>query len=67
MQSRLEHANVAVRDFDGAIRCLRTPFPDFVVRRNDWEFVEYRSTDPALRNDMALDGVEGVEETRDAR
>ena len=30
---RLEHANLVVRDIDGAIRFLQTAFPDFQVRR----------------------------------
>jgi catechol 2,3-dioxygenase-like lactoylglutathione lyase family enzyme len=141
MQTRLDHANLVVRDLEGAIRFLRTAFPDFRVRGsgpdwsgsrwvhvgndatylalhqarsepaerfipytgrpglnhlgfevddvealrarllaagytdstvpnahphrrrvyfhdaegNDWEFVEYRSHDPALRNDYALE------------
>jgi catechol 2,3-dioxygenase-like lactoylglutathione lyase family enzyme len=140
MTTRLEHANLAVRDVDGMIRFLRTAFPDFRIRSegktwqgwrwlhvgndetyvavneatqeppepwvsyagkpgtnhlgyevddvegvrrrlveagyrdttvpndhphrrrvyftdvegNDWEFVEYRSSDPAQRNDYAL-------------
>ncbi len=32
MTTRLEHANLQVRDVDAAIRFLRTAFPDFVVR-----------------------------------
>jgi catechol 2,3-dioxygenase-like lactoylglutathione lyase family enzyme len=141
MQTRLDHANLVVRDLEGAIRFLRTAFPDFRVRAagpdwsgsrwvhvgndatylalhqatrepavrfvpytgrpglnhlgfevedvealrarllaagytdstvpnahphrkrvyfhdaegNDWEFVEYRSHDPALRNDYAVE------------
>ena len=34
---------------------------------NDWEFVEYRSTDPARRNDSTLDGVAAAKESGDAR
>ncbi|MFQ5697995.1 MAG: VOC family protein [Myxococcota bacterium] len=33
MGARLEHANLAVRDVDGAIRFLETAFPEFRVRR----------------------------------
>jgi catechol 2,3-dioxygenase-like lactoylglutathione lyase family enzyme len=141
MQTRLDHANLVVRDLDGTIRFLQAAFPDFRVRAagpdwsgsrwvhvgndvayvalhqarrepaerfvpytgrpglnhlgfevddvaalrarllaagytdstvpnahphrrrvyfhdaegNDWEFVEYRSQDPALRNDYALE------------
>lgn len=29
---------------------------------NDWEFVEYRSTDPARRNDASLDGIAAAKE-----
>jgi catechol 2,3-dioxygenase-like lactoylglutathione lyase family enzyme len=32
MNVRLDHANLAVRDLDEAIRFLRTAFPDFRVR-----------------------------------
>jgi len=32
MATRLEHANLAVRDVDGMIRFLRTAFPDFRIR-----------------------------------
>jgi catechol 2,3-dioxygenase-like lactoylglutathione lyase family enzyme len=32
MTARLEHANLVVRDLDGAIRFLRTAFPEFRVR-----------------------------------
>ena len=32
MAVRLDHANLAVRDLEGAIRFLRTAFPDFRVR-----------------------------------
>ena len=32
MTVRLEHANLAVRDIDAAIRFLQTAFPDFRVR-----------------------------------
>ncbi len=32
MSIRLEHANLAVRDVDGAIRFLQTAFPEFRVR-----------------------------------
>lgn len=34
---------------------------------NDWEFVEYRSTDPAQRNDASLDGIAVAKEDGDAR
>jgi hypothetical protein len=30
--TRLDHANLIVRDLDGMIRFLRTAFPDFRVR-----------------------------------
>lgn len=33
MSVQLEHANLAVRDIDGAVRFLRTAFPEFEVRR----------------------------------
>ena len=33
MKSRLEHANLLVRDVDATIRFLQTAFPDFHVRR----------------------------------
>jgi catechol 2,3-dioxygenase-like lactoylglutathione lyase family enzyme len=32
MSLRLDHANLAVRDVDGAIRFLKTAFPEFEVR-----------------------------------
>jgi catechol 2,3-dioxygenase-like lactoylglutathione lyase family enzyme len=32
MAIRLEHANLAVRDLEGALRFLRTAFPEFRVR-----------------------------------
>ena len=32
MSIRLEHANLAVRDVDGALRFIQTAFPDFRVR-----------------------------------
>lgn len=32
MSARLDHANLIVRDLDGAIRFLQTAFPDFSVR-----------------------------------
>jgi catechol 2,3-dioxygenase-like lactoylglutathione lyase family enzyme len=32
MTVRLDHANLAVRDLDGAIRFLRTAFPEFRIR-----------------------------------
>jgi catechol 2,3-dioxygenase-like lactoylglutathione lyase family enzyme len=31
--TRLEHANIAVRNMDGMIRFIQTAFPDFRVRR----------------------------------
>ena len=34
---------------------------------NDWEFVEYRSADPAKRNDSSLDGIAMGKESDDAR
>ena len=33
MSTRIEHANLAVRDVDETIRFLKTAFPDFRVRR----------------------------------
>ena len=33
MKIRLEHANLAVRDVDAAVRFIRTAFPDFQIRR----------------------------------
>ena len=33
MTIRMEHANLAVSDFDNAVRFLQTAFPAFVVRR----------------------------------
>jgi len=33
MTIRLEHANLAVRDLDGALRFVQTAFPDFRIRR----------------------------------
>ena len=32
MTTRMEHANLSVRDFDAAVRFLQTAFPDFRVR-----------------------------------
>ena len=32
MTTKLEHANMAVRDIDGMIRFLQTAFPDFRIR-----------------------------------
>jgi hypothetical protein len=32
MATRLEHANISVRDIDGMIRFLQTAFPEFRVR-----------------------------------
>jgi len=34
MTVRIEHANLSVRDVDGAIRFVQTAFPDFAIR---WE------------------------------
>ena len=33
MTIRLEHANLAVRDVDGAVRFIQTAFPEFRIRR----------------------------------
>ena len=35
MTTRLEHANLCVRDIDGMIRFLQTAFPEFQVRCDD--------------------------------
>lgn len=32
MTSRLEHANLAVRDIDGMVKFIETAFPDFKIR-----------------------------------
>ena len=34
MSTRLEHANLTVRDIDASVRFLTTAFPDFSVRRD---------------------------------
>jgi len=34
MTTRLEHANIVVRDIDAAIRVLQTALPDFAVRHD---------------------------------
>jgi catechol 2,3-dioxygenase-like lactoylglutathione lyase family enzyme len=35
MPTRLEHANLCVRDVDGMIRFLRTAFPEFRIRHDE--------------------------------
>ena len=53
MSTRLEHANLAVRDVDGAIRFLRTAFPEFRVRHEGktwqgWRWVHLGTDDVYL-------------------
>lgn len=63
MTIRMEHANLHVRDFAGAVRFLKTAFPDFYVRSesvNDglrWMHIGTDETYIAL-NETAHDGAD---------
>ena len=64
---KLEHANISATDAEAMTRFITSAFPDFHVRGegfnsygrpwrhvgNDWEFIEYTTSDVHERNDYS--------------